>query len=110
MRSALWNVVSSIGQMVSWIKVDLPDPETPVTTTNPPSGIVTVRFWRLFPFAPFKSKDLSVRERRSFGILSPRSPRRYVAVKLFPFTNRFRVVEVMICPPSIPALGPTSIQ
>ena len=34
--------------------MDLPEPETPVTTVITPSGKVTSRFLRLFAFAPRK--------------------------------------------------------
>ena len=34
-------------KMISFTKVDLPDPDTPVTHTNAPVGTVTSRFFRL---------------------------------------------------------------
>ena len=37
---------------MSFTSVDLPEPETPVTTVITPSGNVTSRFLRLFSFAP----------------------------------------------------------
>src|SRR5512143_3525139 len=36
---------------VSLISVDLPDPDTPVTQTNSPTGRVSVTFFRLLPLA-----------------------------------------------------------
>ena len=40
---------------ISLIKVDFPEPETPVTQTNCPKGIRTLIFFRLFSFAPIIS-------------------------------------------------------
>ena len=37
---------------MSFTRVDFPDPETPVTATNSPSGISTSISLRLFSFAP----------------------------------------------------------
>ena len=41
-----------IGYKVSFIKVDFPEPETPVTQINLPSGNFTLKFFKLFPAAP----------------------------------------------------------
>ena len=40
---------------VSFTKVDLPEPLTPVIKVNVPSGIFRSTFIRLLPLAPFKN-------------------------------------------------------
>ena len=42
----------------SFTKVDFPDPETPVTQLNTPSGILTLIFFKLFSVAFIISIDL----------------------------------------------------
>ncbi len=39
---------SKLLSKISFIKVDFPDPDTPVTDTNSPKGISTSRFFKLF--------------------------------------------------------------
>ena len=41
----------------SFIRVDFPEPETPVTHVNTPSGILTFIFFKLFSSAPIISID-----------------------------------------------------
>jgi len=41
---------------ISFINVDLPEPETPVTRVIVPSGIFTLIFFKLFSLAPFISR------------------------------------------------------
>ena len=43
---------------ISFINVLFPEPETPVTQVNTPSGILTSIFFKLFCFAPLISIDL----------------------------------------------------
>src|ERR1019366_7843157 len=50
---ALWRA-SRERKITSWTSVDLPEPETPVTTTIMPSGIATSMFFRLCTRAPQK--------------------------------------------------------
>ncbi|MBC6968948.1 MAG: hypothetical protein DYH07_08285 [Armatimonadetes bacterium ATM1] len=40
------------GKRVSWTRVDLPEPETPVTQVKRPRGMATSIFLRLLPEAP----------------------------------------------------------
>jgi len=40
------------GKRVSWTRVDLPEPETPVTQVKRPLGMATSMAFRLFPEAP----------------------------------------------------------
>ena len=47
-----YSFFASARYRMSLTRVDLPDPETPVTTVITPSGKVTSRFLRLFSFAP----------------------------------------------------------
>ena len=44
----------------SFIRVDFPDPETPVTQLNTPSGILTFTSFKLFCDAPIISIDFPV--------------------------------------------------
>ena len=50
--AALYSVLASDWYRISLISVDLPDPLTPVTAVNTPSGIVTSTFFRLLARAP----------------------------------------------------------
>ena len=52
---------------MSSTSVDLPEPETPVTTTNKPSGNATSMFFRLLARAPMTLMALPFGERRTFG-------------------------------------------
>ena len=64
-----------MGNNVSLIKVDLPEPDTPVIQVNKPTGIFKLTFFRLLPFAP---KIVSIFSRstgtRFSGIAIRRSP------------------------------------
>ena len=58
--------------------VDLPEPDTPVTAMNTPSGMSTVRFCRLLARAPtIRSRCLAGASRRPPGTGTRSSPRRY---------------------------------
>src|SRR5687768_15758630 len=47
------------GKRVSWTRVDLPLPETPVTQVKRPTGKATSILRRLFPRAPFRTSQPS---------------------------------------------------
>src|SRR6267154_5795692 len=53
-RIGLWSTATTPSRPDSepWISELLPDPATPVTTTNTPSGMSTSTFWRLCVVAP----------------------------------------------------------
>ncbi len=72
---------SSLATM-SLIRLDLPEPDTPLTTTNWPSGISTSRFCRLFSRAPLISSDFPLLDRRFLGTAIFFSPRKYWPVIL----------------------------
>ena len=55
---------------------DLPEPLTPETDTNVPSGIATSMSFRLFAFAPRTTSCLPLPFRRVVGTGIIRSPRR----------------------------------
>src|SRR4051812_24477508 len=80
-----YNLRFSAGKSVWLISVDLPEPLTPVTQINPPSGICTSMFLRLFSRQPFSStQDLSRSiGRRVSGVLISNSPVRYFSVVEF---------------------------
>ncbi len=58
------------------VKLDLPEPETPVTQVNVPSGIEAVTFLRLLAVAPERVSFLPVPLRRTAGIGTERRPLR----------------------------------
>ena len=58
------------------MSVDLPEPDTPVTTVITPSGIFTLTFLRLFSRAPVSSKALR-QGRRTLGTATSILPLRY---------------------------------
>ncbi len=49
---APFSAVAASGYSVLLTSVDLPEPDTPVTQVNSPTGIAAVTFFRLLPFAP----------------------------------------------------------
>jgi hypothetical protein len=61
---------------MSLTSVDLPDPETPVTQVNVPSGKLDVEVAQVVLAAPTTSIDPPVAGRRSPGIGIDRSPDR----------------------------------
>ena len=48
-------------------RLDLPDPDRPVTQVKVPSGIVAVTFWRLLARAPFSTRSNPLPGRRCVG-------------------------------------------
>ena len=50
--SSIGYLLKSAGYNVCLIRVDFPDPETPVTQTNFPIGIEQLIFFKLLPVAP----------------------------------------------------------
>ena len=95
---------------MSLISVDLPLPETPVTTVITPSGMRTVTSRRLFALAPTIVTNLSEPGRRSVGTRILRAPDRN-----WPVSERFSLMMssgrpcATISPPWRPAPGPMSI-
>ena len=52
---------------MSLTSVDLPEPDTPVTATNSPSGKATSTFWRLCSRAPEDGQLASRGARAAYG-------------------------------------------
>ena len=71
-----------MGCKVSFISVDLPLPDTPVTQMSFPKGNSTSTFFRLFPFAPLSHKDFPLPGRRSAGISIFICPFKYLEVSV----------------------------
>ena len=89
---------------------DFPDPDTPLTTLNIPSGISTEMFLRLFSVAPFIFKNNPLPLRRSFGVGIVSLPLKNLPVNEFLFFIIWAGVPAAIMfPPWTPAPGPTSI-
>src|SRR3546814_5533403 len=65
---------------MSFTRVDLPDPDTPVTAVNTPSGNSTVRSFRLCSRAPFTTRHSLPGGRRLAGTGMERLPDRYCPV------------------------------
>ena len=63
------------GCRVSLMRVDFPDPDTPDTQINVPSGKVAVTLRKLLPFAPMSRSCLPLPLRR-WGIAMKLSPLR----------------------------------
>ena len=65
------------------MRLDLPEPDTPVMLVNLPSGKFTVTFFRLFPVAPINVKKIPEPFRRLFLIFIPVFPVKYYPVSEF---------------------------
>src|SRR5690606_22358956 len=102
---------AAIGYRVVLIRVDLPEPDTPVIQVNRPKGISSVTLFRLLPVAPTRRSILSgLGAVRCWGTAITRVPERYSPVS--------EPGVFMICsgvpwattwPPWTPAPGPISI-
>src|SRR3989339_1095183 len=99
------------GRKTSFIKVDLPEPDTPVKQTNRRNGISTLIFFKLckFAFLIFNFGVARSTSRRFNGMGIVTSPRRYLPVKelllCFADSKSFTVPEYTISPPCFPAPG-----
>ena len=71
---------SSVFFTSSLTRLDLPLPDTPVTHTNMPSGMVTSMFFRLFARAPRTTSALPLPGRREAGTSMRLRPERYCPV------------------------------
>ncbi|MBT9147388.1 MAG: hypothetical protein DDT32_01143 [Syntrophomonadaceae bacterium] len=95
---------------VSTMRVDFPEPETPVTQVKTPIGICTFMFFRLFSLAPLTSRNIPFSWRLKRGTLICNSPFRYFPVRdcgeLIILSNFPSATNQ---PPSFPAPGPRSI-
>ena len=90
---------------------DLPEPDTPVTQTNLPSGNLTFIFLRLFSSAPFISMYSPLPFLLFFGTGISYSPVKYLAVILFLFfITSSGVPSAITYPPLSPASGPISTR
>ena len=93
------------------IKVDLPEPLTPVTTVNMPIGNFTLTFCKLFSLAPRISIQFLPGLRRSSGSAINLRPLKYCPViESSTFMTSSTVPAAMICPPCSPAPGPISTK
>src|SRR5882724_10918872 len=83
--------VATARNRVSLTKVDLPDPETPVTQVSNPNGNSVVTFFRLLAVAPTtRSMRFGSGARRFAGISMRRRPLKYCPV----FDHDDRVAEI----------------
>ena len=93
------------------IRVDFPEPDTPVTAMNFPSGKRAVTFCRLFSRAPVTSIKRPFPVRRSVGTGMARLPDKYwPVIDLLLRATCLGVPAATISPPKTPAPGPTSIR
>src|SRR5260370_719160 len=77
---ALYSVFASDLYRMSFTSVDLPDPLTPVTVVNRPSGMRTSMFFRLFARAPRMTTSPFSSGRRPAGVAIDLAPVRYAPV------------------------------
>ncbi|MCY1437466.1 hypothetical protein D9M71_536290 [compost metagenome] len=107
---APFSAVAVIGNRVLLISVDLPEPETPVTQVNSPTGTSRFTFCRLLPRAPFSLSSFFLsRGVRSAGTAIFLRPERYLPVTESGwFITSSGVPSATICPPCTPAPGPMS--
>ena len=90
---------------------DLPEPDTPVTQTNMPSGMVTSMFLRLFSRAPMMDRYLPLPGLRTAGTAIFRLPDKNAPVSESGFAaTSDGVPHATILPPWTPAPGPTSMR
>ena len=95
---------------LSFINVDFPEPETPVTHVINPIGILVSRSLRLFEEAPDIIIFLFVGGTRFTGTSIIFFPEMYIPVREFLFFSIFFGVPLaIISPPLEPAPGPISI-
>ena len=94
----------------SFTRVLFPEPETPVTQTNCPSGNFTFTFFKLFSVAPFTSIALPLDFLLFFGTCICFLPLKYCPVteSVTSFTSS-AVPWAITLPPCTPAPGPISI-
>ena len=85
--------------------MDFPEPETPVTVTNFPKGNSTVRFLRLFSFAPLRMIFPLSSLFFSCNLMSVLSFRYFPVTDLCPFRIWFTVPSKTTSPPWTPAPG-----
>ena len=81
------------------IKVDLPDPLTPVTNVKVPRGKLACTFFKVLPVAPLISIDRPLPFRRSVGTAMAFLPAKYKAVSDFNFKKEAGVPAATTCPP-----------
>ena len=94
----------------SFINVDFPEPDTPVTQIKFPSGNLTVTFFRLCSVAPTISKYFPVKFLRFLGTAICILPLRYFPViELSDLAISSAVPCARTYPPCTPAPGPMSI-
>ena len=74
---ALLRVVESFLYIISFTRLDFPEPETPVTPVMVPRGIFTSIFFKLFSAAPIISRNFPVPLRLVFGISIVYLPLKY---------------------------------
>ena len=81
------------------IKVDLPDPLTPVTNVKVPKGKLVFTFFKVFPVAPLISIDKPLPFLRYVGTAMAFLPAKYKAVSDFNFKKESGVPAATTWPP-----------
>ena len=101
------NFAASALYKISLIKVDLPEPDTPVMQIIFPKGIETLMPFKLFAVAFTILSDLPFPARLFFGTSICLRPERYCPVSDFGCAKIcFGVPSAMTSPPCSPAAGP----
>ncbi len=107
---APFSSLASARYMISLTRVDLPEPDTPVTATRQPSGNATSTFRRLCSLAPLTTTSrLFDGDRRVSGTGIEARPDRYAPVSDFSLVSRsWTGPDTTTQPPCSPAPGPMS--
>ena len=96
---------------ISFTRVDLPEPDTPVTQIILPRGKSTVMSRRLFSRALTTRRNLPLPSRRCWGTSTYLRPDRYCPVMLrLDLQISATLPAATISPPCTPAPGPTSTR
>ena len=96
------------GYKILFIKVLLPEPETPEMVTNLFKGISTLILFRLFSLHP-KILILNFELRFFLFFIISSLPFKYLAVNELDFIILLKSPCATISPPFVPAFGPISI-
>ena len=93
------------------MSVDFPEPDTPVTQVNKPTGISKFTFFKLLPDAPLSFSHFFLSSAvRFLGISILSAPDKNFPVMEFGFSIISSAFPCAItCPPCTPAPGPISI-
>ena len=107
----LYRLFATTLYSISFTSVDFPEPDTPVTQVNFPSGNLTSIFFKLFSSAPVISRYFLFPFLLFSGTSIFSFPVKYLPVILFSFfITSSGVPAATTSPPCTPAFGPISTR